>query len=242
MERKMQNHQTSFIDTEIQYLNVILRRIDNGELQIPAFQRRFIWKAPQVISLLESVYKGFPIGSILLWETDNHSVESKSGPTRGTSRSLTRNTTTFILDGVQRLTALYRSLLTEEVETQDTIFRVAFDLRNEKFKKVVTEENIKPYELLMSSLFASQSFFDTQERLLAQKDSQQLIEKYNQLHKIFQQYTIPVITIGYQNPDDVFEIFRMLNTTGTQLKREQLEKNYRWLLQPKKIMRSKKRK
>ena len=52
---------------DVQHLPTLFRRIQNGEIRIPAFQRGFVWKEAQVVELLESVYRGFPIGSLLFW-------------------------------------------------------------------------------------------------------------------------------------------------------------------------------
>ena len=44
-------------------------KIIEGNIKIPPFQREFVWKQEQVIELLDSIIKDYPIGSILLWET-----------------------------------------------------------------------------------------------------------------------------------------------------------------------------
>jgi uncharacterized protein with ParB-like and HNH nuclease domain len=47
-----------------------IERISSGDIRIPAFQRNFVWEPDQVAFLLDSIYKGFPIGTIILWKTD----------------------------------------------------------------------------------------------------------------------------------------------------------------------------
>ncbi|RAP26722.1 hypothetical protein C2W64_01438 [Brevibacillus laterosporus] len=47
----------------------IISKITSGQIRIPAFQRGFVWSPEQVALLLDSIYKGFPIGSVLLWRT-----------------------------------------------------------------------------------------------------------------------------------------------------------------------------
>jgi hypothetical protein len=77
--------------------------IERGELQLPEIQRRYVWRAPRVRDLLDSLYRGYPSGSILLWETDqdvpvqNLAIQSPSTP------FLARK---LLLDGQQRLTSL----------------------------------------------------------------------------------------------------------------------------------------
>lgn len=44
--------------------------IKNGELRLPEMQRRYVWRATRVRDLFDSLYRGYPSGSILVWETD----------------------------------------------------------------------------------------------------------------------------------------------------------------------------
>jgi uncharacterized protein with ParB-like and HNH nuclease domain len=44
--------------------------VERGELRLPEMQRRFVWQSPRVRDLLDSLYRGYPSGAILLWETD----------------------------------------------------------------------------------------------------------------------------------------------------------------------------
>src|SRR5205809_7970470 len=77
--------------------------IDRGELRLPEMQRRYVWRAPRVRDLFDSLYRGYPSGAILLWETDeavplqDFAISQQPGPYR--SRQL-------LLDGQQRLTSL----------------------------------------------------------------------------------------------------------------------------------------
>ena len=48
----------------------LIDRITSGDIRIPAFQRDFVWEPEQVAFLLDSIYKGFPIGTVILWKTD----------------------------------------------------------------------------------------------------------------------------------------------------------------------------
>jgi len=47
-------------------IDKLIKRIDDGDIKIPAFQRGFVWKRNQVIELLESIVAEYPIGSVLL--------------------------------------------------------------------------------------------------------------------------------------------------------------------------------
>jgi hypothetical protein len=77
--------------------------IERGELRLPEMQRRFVWRSPRVRDLLDSLYRGYPSGAILLWETDEKvplqdmAVKQAANPYASTR---------LLLDGQQRLTSL----------------------------------------------------------------------------------------------------------------------------------------
>src|SRR5437899_12833588 len=77
--------------------------IERGELRLPEMQRRFVWRSPRVRDLLDSLYRGYPSGAILLWETDEavplqeFAVKEQANPYQSTR---------LLLDGQQRLTSL----------------------------------------------------------------------------------------------------------------------------------------
>ena len=54
----------------------LVDKVQRGELRLPEMQRRYIWPATRVRDLLDSLYRGYPSGTILVWETDEE-VETK---------------------------------------------------------------------------------------------------------------------------------------------------------------------
>lgn len=74
-----------------------------GELRLPEIQRHYVWRAPRVRDLFDSLYRGYPSGSILMWETD------EPIPTRDSAIDQSRGAFAgrkLLLDGQQRLTSL----------------------------------------------------------------------------------------------------------------------------------------
>ena len=47
----------------------LLGEVAKGNIKIPVFQRQYVWSDEQIMSLLDSIYRGFPVGSLLLWST-----------------------------------------------------------------------------------------------------------------------------------------------------------------------------
>ncbi len=84
-------------------VNELVSKIQRGELVLPEIQRRYVWRATRVRDLLDSLYRGYPSGSILVWETDQAVPTQAMGvgqETAPTERKL------LLLDGQQRLTSL----------------------------------------------------------------------------------------------------------------------------------------
>ncbi|MFK1887577.1 DUF262 domain-containing protein [Bacteroides fragilis] len=66
------------IKSEREYLREIYTKINNGKYAIPVFQRDYVWKKEQVLDLFDSISKGYPIGTIILWKpTDDFVKKSK---------------------------------------------------------------------------------------------------------------------------------------------------------------------
>jgi hypothetical protein len=102
-------------------LQELLARANNGKLQLPDFQRGWVWDDDRIRSLLASVSVSFPIGAVMLLETGGEHVRFKPRPLTGTHERLRQEAPeTLILDGQQRLTSLYQALLGKSaVETKD---------------------------------------------------------------------------------------------------------------------------
>lgn len=97
------------------FVSKLVEMITDGELQLPEMQRRYVWPATRVRDLLDSLYRGYPSGSILVWETDQES------PTREMAVSQKRSPFSgykLLLDGQQRLTSLSAILRGEPVEVR----------------------------------------------------------------------------------------------------------------------------
>lgn len=83
-------------------IGTLVEQFKKGELRLPEIQRQYVWKAPRVRDLLDSLYRGYPSGSILLWETDDL-VPTRPGAIEQ-DKGLVRPK--LLLDGQQRLTSL----------------------------------------------------------------------------------------------------------------------------------------
>lgn len=94
----------------------LVEKVQRGELTLPEMQRRYVWPATRVRDLLDSLYRGYPSGTILVWETDEEM------PVRELAVRATRTPTTsqklLLLDGQQRVTSLTAILSGEPVHVR----------------------------------------------------------------------------------------------------------------------------
>jgi hypothetical protein len=199
-----------------QYLNAVLRQIERTALRIPRFQRGFVWGAADVLDLLESIEKGYPIGSILTWrvaESDDYFAGFREGAFPPADKSL--SSFEVVLDGAQRLSSLYGCLRNPSA---DPAYEVLFDLRSERFVQagdLSAEEGV--FGVPMDALFDSRKFLGVQSRLSELPDGDDLLRGALDLYATFQEYQIPIVAIAHAELEEVVEVFRRVNSTGTRL-------------------------
>ena len=101
---------TTFQSTKI-FLNDILKGINERKIQLPDFQRGWVWDDYRIQSLLSSVSLSFPIGTVMLLQTGNTEYRFKPRPIEGLPSEPVVAPEQLILDGQQRLTALFQALI-----------------------------------------------------------------------------------------------------------------------------------
>lgn len=214
----MQYNNASFFE-----LFTLFKKIEKGKLRIPNFQRDFVWDKKSIIELLESVYNGFPIGTIYFLES-YESIFNSSTFEFGVKESEFESEypIEYIIDGTQRLKTLYYCLYVND-DSKPAEFNIGFDPKRKNFIHL-NNKNKPKYVINLTSIFSSESFMETQIELSKLKDSDTLLKEVNNLFHIFRNYQIPVITIANVPPDQVIEIFQHLNTTGKSLTKAEISR------------------
>ncbi len=108
-------------------IETLLHFVTSGGIAIPEIQRPFVWDSTKVRNLLDSLYRGYPVGYLISWR--NPTVKLKDGNPSAGKR--------ILIDGQQRVTALMAALLGWEVLTKDyeTVrIRIAFHPGKERFE------------------------------------------------------------------------------------------------------------
>ena len=97
----------------------LLNRVTQGEVRIPAFQRDFVWEPDRVQFLMDSIYKGYPIGTLLFWRSrEQLQFDRDLGPYE-LPEPKEQYPIDYVLDGQQRLTSIFAVFQTELKESSD---------------------------------------------------------------------------------------------------------------------------
>ncbi|MEU1686867.1 DUF262 domain-containing protein [Micromonospora sp. NPDC005707] len=104
----------------------LIDQISSAEIMLPEIQREYVWKPTQVAKLMDSIYRGYPFGSLLFWQTDE--VPETRDMSVGGPEVKPLRPPLFLLDGQQRLTSLHR------VFNNHPDAQVVFHVENQRFQ------------------------------------------------------------------------------------------------------------
>lgn len=107
-------------------IGTLISEITRGEIKLPEIQRGYVWKPTQVAKLIESLYRGYPTGSLLFWKTTETPLSRDFNLTGTPSHPVIQPL--YLLDGQQRLTALSRAL------RDDAATEIVFNIESEAFQ------------------------------------------------------------------------------------------------------------
>ncbi|WP_104695150.1 GmrSD restriction endonuclease domain-containing protein [Helicobacter salomonis] len=199
----------------------IVRLLENGEFQIPRFQRNFVWTKEQVAKFIDSILRGFPTSSFVLWKTKEKLQACTEIGHYELGRPHPDEYTHYVLDGQQRITALfmvYKGLQISKSARvrenyKDIWLRVEANENGEYcFVKNPKEEN--PFQAVSAHDLITQSILDIQDKYQLDKQTAMEFEafKYN-----IEDYLFPTIEITQTALEEIIEIFARINTGGTKL-------------------------
>lgn len=194
-----------------------------GEIAIPEIQRDVVWKPDQVKELIDSINLGYPCGSLIFWEPrekDAQLVRSMIRPERLVKQGL-KLPRYFLLDGQQRLTALASVFLNREglkellaELSEDMPYIVVNVKRFPKEIEASTDPMLNKFPwMLLNRLFDGTIQNDPGIQALP-PDQRAKLTSYSQRVR---DYVFPVQIIQDQDYPAVAEIFRRVNSLGTQL-------------------------
>lgn len=216
------------IDVQPRKLSQLLNDMEEGKLQVPRFQRDFVWPLTKTRALLDSMYKEFPIGSFFLWHAPPGSPPlSRPLEDLGIPAPKPGSEVTYILDGQQRLASLYAVINGVKLGSRD-YGRVCIDLetatRSDQTKDEGFDESIFVYRSADNQRYVAVRDLVGQNHLTIYNSiSQEWQPAFNKAHNLFiTNYPLSVVWIQEQELGDAIEIFQRINQAGKRLSRYDL--------------------
>ena len=209
-------------------LSGLLHDINIGDLGLPGLQRPFVWSNTKVRDLLDSMYKGFPVGYFLFWETP---VANKIKPI-GIDEKGHKIPARLIVDGQQRLTSLYavfRDKKVQDNDYQDRQIKIAFHPHDGRFQVADAAISKDPEWIPnISALFSPEKapfslvcdFLDNlkaQKGELSEENKNQIGHNLDRLFQL-QKYPFTALEIAADvDEEQVSDIFVRINSQGVGL-------------------------
>ena len=196
--------------------------VDSGRVRLPDIQRPFVWSTAKVRNLIDSMYRGYPVGELMFWDN------SGDGHTRAIGVDSSQEPSHQIVDGQQRLTSLYAVCRGVPVWREDysrTNIRLVFNPILERFE-VATPATSTSSEwvpdvrsVFASSILARRAFLARyeQDHHLDDATAVHVEEALNRVAGLMD-YPFQVVQIGEDiRRERVAEIFVRINSEGVSL-------------------------
>ncbi len=198
-------------------LSTLLDEIDSGAVLLPEFQRGYVWNRDQVRGLMRSLYRGYPVGGLLMWETASEDVTVRGAASASGTRQL-------LLDGQQRVTSMYgviRGTPPPFFEGDPNGFTgLHFNVATETFEfyapmKMADDPTwVNVTELFRRGPFEYLTAFPDVEREVLNT----YLERLNRIKEIENRdFNQEKITGTGKTVDEVVDIFNKVNSGGTKL-------------------------
>jgi hypothetical protein len=218
--------------SESMQINTLIERVLSGQVRIPGFQRGYVWDPQRVALLMDTIFKGYPYGTVLMWRSSERLLTEKAlggfvlpEPTKGYPLD-------YVLDGQQRITSIFRTFQTS-VSTPDEDpeiwlpiyydFEAVADAQESQFV-ALAEADVDP-----TRHFPLRSFFDPV--VFANSYSALVDDRKREIAGVqdkFKGTLIPVQTFETDDRTRVAIVFERVNRMGIELNIFQLLTAWTW--------------
>ncbi len=200
----------------------LISDIEEGIIKVPKFQRDFVWSIEKTAQLLDSILKGYPIGTFILWETDERINNIKNIGDIDLPETPDGHKIQYVLDGQQRLTSLFAAYRGAEIqkigEKKITDYKnIYIDLEKDidSDDQVVISEKPTGEHISLNEILN----FSNSNMLINIKNkySDQLFEKIHSYSQSFATYDFSIILLRKKDVNSAIEVFTRINTGGQTL-------------------------
>lgn len=182
--------------------------VTSGRLRLPQFQRSFRWDAQDVLNLFDSILRGYPFGSLLLWQREAVEENVKVGALEVQAGA--RQDALWVVDGQQRITSLVNAV--DPRGMADPRFALGYSLRAKKV--VLLNRNEGSSVIPLPDLF---DFARALEWLRNNPDVSNAAENIQEVTARLNRLSIPAIIMEEANEGTLREIFDRINSRGKRL-------------------------
>jgi hypothetical protein len=205
------------IKPEREYLREIAAKLQDGTYAIPAFQREYVWKKQQILDLFDSISKGYPIGSIILWKPKDYDIP----PARDViTEEIAHNVKPeyYILDGRQRTTTFYGCV--SDLKDKPEEFQLYYDLDEDSFV-YKNKRNVKKNIYEVSNIYDTFKMLgllqDISNSGLTEEKTKLYINRIKEINTILQTYEIGEMIIENCTLEESSTVFSRINSKGTDI-------------------------
>lgn len=199
-----------------QSFSTLMHQIETGAIKIPQFQRSFVWDRRKSAKLLDSLLKGYPIGTFIFWKTREELRSIRNLGNIELPPTPKGDYIHYVLDGQQRLTTLFAAAKGLNVER---------DGRSDDFSKMYIDlDGAEDVDLVLTDVSEKEqlSFISVRDLLKANfttlaKFPEKYYDKMEAYKRILEGYNFSVILVPEAEIDVATEIFTRINFTGQPL-------------------------
>ena len=199
----------------------LISEIKKGIIKVPKFQRDFVWSIDKTAQLLDSILKGYPIGTFILWETDERLNEIKNIGDLTIPDTPEGTKVQYVLDGQQRITSLYAAYLGASIQKVGEAKVTDYNQIFVNLDKDVNdnEEQIITAETDIDNRIPLNKVLNFKDLVLEIKNnySDEDFEKILSYSRSFDTYDFSTVLLRKDDIGSAIEVFTRINTGGKTL-------------------------
>ena len=197
----------------VERISRLAQRVLTGDIILPKFQRDFVWPRAKILGLLDSIARNYPIGSILLWQSNQELASERTIGGLQIANERPGYPVNYLLDGQQRLSTLCGALYWKPGDDPNSLWNIAYDLRTTSFIHLFNLNDPPLSQVPLRYLSDAATYF----RRVTALDDAGLRDRADALFNRIQDYMIAAVTLADMPIADLAPIFERVNSTATPL-------------------------
>lgn len=218
------------VKPEVVLLEDLLAEVREGRLRIPRFQRPFVWRPEQMTQLFDSIENGYPVGSLLIWETSEPLRSYEQVADIDIPAAAKGSPVAYLLDGHQRVSTLFGALsrrrpVKDEGSDDDwqwRVYRTLGEVDGSSGRFLHWRKGAAPPNFLPMSAALRTMDFLAYSRTLIGSGVEGLIDEAEEVAQRIKSCQLAVVRLRGGTLSQVVEVFSRINSTGQPMTPEQM--------------------